>query len=63
LNIGDFRESKNKFNLPLSLEHSPTHDNRTHTLMHGVTKSNKTKIRRKLSKIAVWADGMKPIID
>ncbi len=61
LRIGDFRECSYKFNLPLALEHSPTLDNRAHTLMHGVTKSNKTKIRRKLSKIAVWAEGMKPI--
>ena len=61
LNIGEFRNNKQEFNLPLVLEHSPTVENQSHTLMHGITRANKTKIRRKLSKIASWADGMKPL--
>lgn len=61
LNIGDYRKCITQFNLPLTLEHFPLPENRSHTLMHGITKTNKTKIRRKLSKIAKWAEDMKPI--
>jgi len=61
LNIGKFRKCIELYNLPLEIEHDPVPDNRAHSLICGLTKVNKTKIRRKLSKITNWVDGKKPI--
>lgn len=60
LNIGELKLCVKKFELPIKIEHDPKPENQAHTLLHGITKGNKTKIRRKLSKIAKWAPGMKP---
>ncbi|MHA1491415.1 MAG: hypothetical protein ACTSRI_17405 [Promethearchaeota archaeon] len=61
LNIGKLRTSIVQFELPITIEHNPP-ENQAHTLMFGITKSNTAKIRRKLSKIVEWAEGMKPQI-
>ena len=60
LNIGKLKTSITQFELPIIIEHAPFPENQAHTLMLGITKSNTAKIRRKLSKIAEWAEGMKP---
>lgn len=62
LNIGKLREVIQEFNLPLSIKHDPVPTNQSHTILLGITKSNTAKIRRKLSKIAKWVEGMEPQI-
>lgn len=60
LSIGDLRKIVIQFNLPLMIKHDPLSNNRSHTLLLGITKANTAKIRRKLSKITYWVEGMKP---
>jgi len=62
LNLGKLRTNIIQFNLPITIEHAPLPENQSHTLLLGITRYNTAKIRRKLSKIAEWAEGMKPEI-
>ena len=63
LNVGKLRNCIEENNFPLSIAHDPQPINRAHTLIHGIPKCNKTKVRRKISKIAEWALDMRPIIE
>jgi len=50
--------------LPIKIKHNPIKEtpfNRAHTILEGIGKINKAKIKMKLSKIAQWAPKMKPI--
>ena len=62
LNLRKLRTDIIQFNLPITIEHAPLPENQSHTLLLGITRSNTAKIRRKLSKIAEWAEGMRPKI-
>ncbi|KKL89501.1 hypothetical protein LCGC14_1914060 [marine sediment metagenome] len=64
LNISNLRNLIQENNFPMMIRHAPEiipPVNRAHSLIEGIHKINKTKIKRKLSKIAHWAPNMKPI--
>jgi len=67
MNVGDLLQCIAENNFPLSIPHDPIREattmqgtNRAHTLVLGITKANKAKIRRKLSKIIRWVENFKP---
>jgi len=69
INVGDFRTCVRINNFNLTIEHYPIKTsinnlklNRSHTLIHGINKENKAKVRKKISKITCWVEGLKPII-
>jgi hypothetical protein len=62
LNLGKLGTNIIQFNLPITIEHAPLPENQSHTLLLGITRYNTAKIRRKLSKIAEWAECMRPEI-
>lgn len=64
LNVGKIKSIIEDKSLPLMIEHDPKRTppiNRAHTLLRGIGKINKAKIKMKLSKIAQWAPNMMPI--
>lgn len=70
LNVGKLRNCIEENNFSLTIVHDPLREatktrpiNRAHTLIHGIPKCNKAKIRRKISKIAEWAPNMRPIYE
>jgi len=61
--VGKLRECIKKNNYSITLRRAPlkTHPiNRAHSLLDGIDKINKAKIKRELSRIAQWAPNMKP---
>jgi len=70
LNVGEFRFCVKENEFPLTIQHDPNKEeseieplNRAHTLIKGFTRTNTSKIRMILSRIAIWAPEMKPIIE
>ena len=68
LNVGQLRNIIKIKKLPLNIMHDPIRIstefqqvNRAHTLIIGMNKQNKAKIKRNLAKIANWVEGYKPI--
>lgn len=62
--VGILRDCIKKNNFPFSIKHSPRIEppiNRSHSLIAGIKKVNRTKVKRKLSKIVIWSKDMKPI--
>lgn len=69
LNISKLKDSIKINKLPISIKHNPIRIaneiqqiNRAHTLIIGINKQNKAKIKRHLARIANWAVGYKPHI-
>lgn len=60
LNIGKLKVTIIEKELPIEIEHDPIPSNPSHTLLLNINKGNKAKIRRELSKIAEWVNGMNP---
>ncbi len=66
LNVGNIKSSIKDMSLSLSIKHDPIKEppiNRSHTILKGIGKINKAKVKRKLSEIAQWAPNMMPIKD
>lgn len=64
LNVGIIKSIIEDMSFPLTIKHDPTKEspiNRAHTILEGIGKVNKTKVKRKLSKIARWAPRMMPL--
>jgi len=64
LNVGKIKISIKDKSLPLTIKHDPIKVppiNRAHTILEGIGKTNKAKVKMKLSKIAQWAPKMMPI--
>ena len=69
LKVGELRPVIKKADLPLDIEHDPIRTqiegiqlNRAHSLINGIKKTNKTKVKRLFSKIAQWARDMAPYV-
>ena len=67
LNVGRLQFTIKENKLPLIIKHDPirvpkgkTQINRAHTLLMGINKPNRAKIKRCLSKIANWVAGYMP---
>lgn len=63
LNVGELRECIHINNFPLEIKHTPRSDNQAHSDIKGFNRGNTAEIRRKISKIAGWVPGFKPIIN
>lgn len=64
INVGKIKIVIEEKILPISIKHDPIKEpplNRAHTLLEGISKINKAKLKLKLSKIAQWAPNMMPI--
>jgi len=64
LNVGKVKSIIKNKSLPLTIRHNPIREspvNRAHTILEGIGKINKAKIKIELSNIANWAQNMKPI--
>ena len=64
LNAGKIKRSIEDKSLPLTIRHDPIKKppiNRAHTILEGIGKLNKAKVKMKLKKIAQWAPKMMPI--
>ncbi|MEE9379224.1 MAG: hypothetical protein V3V33_14460 [Candidatus Lokiarchaeia archaeon] len=62
--VGKLRECIKQNDYSITIQHYPLRIppiNRAHSLLDGITKINKAKIKRELSTIAQWAPNMKPI--
>jgi len=63
LNVGKIKSSIEDKSLPLTIKHDPIKEppiNRAHTILEGIGKVNRAKIKMKLSNIARWAPNMMP---
>ncbi|MHA1491203.1 MAG: hypothetical protein ACTSRI_16335 [Promethearchaeota archaeon] len=67
LNVGNIKQLIINANLPINIQHNPMRTqnkdqriNRVHSLIIGINKTNKTKVKRFFSKIAKWAKDMAP---
>ena len=58
--VGDLRRSIKRNLFPLELHHDPILKNRAHSLIDGISRCNKARIKMELSEIAEWAPNMKP---
>jgi len=66
LNVGKIKSTIEDRSLPISIKHTPIKAppiNRAHTILEGIGKINRAKIKMKLSETAQWAPKMKPIKD
>ena len=64
LNVGKIKRNIEDKSLPVLINHNPIKEppiNRAHTILEGIGKINKAKIKMKLSEIAQWSPKMKPI--
>lgn len=68
LNVGSLKKIIQDVNLPINIQHDPIRIrnkkqriNRAHSLIVGINKTNKTKVKRFLSRIAQWARDMAPL--
>lgn len=63
IRVRDFYDSINRNLFPLELIHEPTPKNRAHSLIEGIRKCNKARIKIELSEIAEWVPNLKPHIN
>lgn len=70
MNVGELKDTISKSELPISIQHDPVRTlkenqkpNRAHTLITGINKTNKAKVKRRLSRISRWATNMTPLIN
>lgn len=62
LNVGKLRSCIQINNFLLEIKHTPESDNQAHSDIKGFNRGNTAEIRRKVSKIARWTPGFKPIL-